>query len=179
MAAPAGRTPPSDSRSPFSRGLLAAIGVVGAIAVVIVLVVLFTGGSSKPTSSTTASTSSSRSAKRSNRLTVSPSAVTVAVLNGTATNDLAHRIAAQLTGLGYKVPASAVVTAPDQTHTTTIVAYLPGSRRDAQAVATSLKVPPSSVQPVDPSSQQVACSGTTPCNANVVVTIGADLVSRA
>ena len=58
---------------------------------------------------------------------------------------------------------------------TTIVAYLPGFKRDAEAVAATLKLGPSVVQPVDQNTQSVACAGANPCTANVVVTVGANL----
>ena len=78
-----------------------------------------------------------------------PSTVTVSVLNGTASNGLAGRISNQLTSAGYK--QGRVATASDQTRTATIVAYMPGHKPDALAVAKSLKLGPASVQPVDPS----------------------------
>jgi hypothetical protein len=44
-------------------------------------------------------------------------------------------------------------------------------------VATALNLGPSSVQPIDQSTQQVACPPPAPCTANVVVTVGADLAT--
>jgi hypothetical protein len=106
-----------------------------------------------------------------------PSSVTVAVLNGTATNQLAHRVGAKLVADGYK--EGAVATASNQTETTTVVAYLPGAknRTDALHVATSLNLKPASVQQIDQSTQQVACPQPGACTANVVVTVGADLAT--
>src|SRR5207248_9429792 len=83
------------------------------------------------------------------------SQVTVAVLNGTATSNLAHDIGQRLAGAGYR--EGTIATATDQTHPTTIVAYLPGFKRDALAVAGTLKLKPAAVQPVDQPSQVVAC----------------------
>jgi hypothetical protein len=103
--------------------------------------------------------------------------VTVAVLNGTATNQLAHRVAAKLTTMGYK--EGSVATASNQTQTATVVAYLPGAknRTDAEHVAKSLNLRPASIRPIDQSTQQVACPPPSACTANVVVTVGADLAT--
>jgi hypothetical protein len=103
--------------------------------------------------------------------------VTVAVLNGTSTNELAHRVAAKLAAGGYK--QGAVATASNQTQTATVVAYLPGAanRTDATHVASALKLGPGSVQQIDQSTQQVACPPPSACTANVVVTVGADLAT--
>ncbi len=97
------------------------------------------------------------------------------MLNGTATNGLAHRLLQRLEGVGYKQGTQG--NAPLQTHTTTTVAYLPGFKREAEAVATTLKLGPSVVQPVDQNTQSVACSGQNPCTTNVVVTVGANLAN--
>ena len=99
----------------------------------------------------------------------------MSVLNGTATAQLAHRVATKLAGFGYK--EGTVATAADQTRTATVVAYLPGRQRDALAVAKSLKLGPASVQPIDQSTQAVACPPGTACSAGVVVTVGSDLAN--
>ena len=65
-----------------------------------------------------------------------------------------------------------------QSHTSTVVAYTSGHRRDALAVASALKLGPASVQPIDPSTQAVcAVPPATTCAANVVVTVGSDLAN--
>ena len=77
-----------------------------------------------------------------------------------------------------RLQAGRRATAADQTHQTTIVAYMPGHQRDASQVAAALKLEPASVQAVDPSTQAVACpAGTAACTATVVVTVGADLAN--
>ncbi len=179
-ALPTGRSPLSPPRGgrpgrtrrlrarPVLTVLLAAGGVV---AVAVVLLVLTTGGGVKQAASRSTATTNARS--RSS--TVNPASVTVAVLNGTATQGLARTVATKLGGAGYK--QGTVSTATDQTRTATVVAYLPGYKRDALAVASSLKLSSASVAPVDPSTQGVACPSTTACPANVVVTVGADLAS--
>jgi hypothetical protein len=97
------------------------------------------------------------------------------VLNGTSTAGLANRIAGKLTTAGYK--QGTVTNAADQTQTQSVVAYLPGHRNDAVHVATSLKLPQSSVQPIDSSTQAVACPQPGGCTSGVVVTVGTDLAS--
>ena len=97
------------------------------------------------------------------------------MLNGTATNELAHRVAAKLTAQGYK--QGNVATAANQTQTATVVAFRPGLRNDALHVAAALKLGSASVQPIDPNTQSVACPPPSTCTANVVVTVGADLAT--
>ncbi len=159
----------------MSRGVgiaLAALGVIGVV-VVLLIVTGSLGGSSSSSNSTGTRASNATRDHRARAAVVKPATVTVSVLNGTATNGLAHRLAQRLQGLGYKQGTEG--NAPLQTHTTTIVAYLPGFKRDAEAVATTLKLGPSVVQPVDQNTQSVACSGQNPCTTNVVVTVGANL----
>ncbi|HEY1508362.1 MAG TPA: LytR C-terminal domain-containing protein [Solirubrobacteraceae bacterium] len=174
-------TPPPRLSGPPPRrrtGLRIAIAVVGALVVAGIVVVLLkatSSGGSPSTSSNASVTNNATTAatRRKRAATVTPSTVTVAVLNGTASNGLAGRISTQLMGAGYK--QGRVATASDQTRTATIVAYLPGDKRDALAVAQSLKLGPASVQPIDPSTQAVACPGSTTCTSQVIVTVGTDL----
>ncbi|MET8505213.1 LytR C-terminal domain-containing protein, partial [Streptomyces sp. NPDC004787] len=60
--------------------------------------------------------------------------VSVAVRNGTRTRGLAARAAERLGAAGFTVTDTA--TAPDQTHPRTVIAYGPGQRAGAEAVAT-------------------------------------------
>jgi LytR cell envelope-related transcriptional attenuator len=158
--------------------------VIAAVAVVVgVLLILTSGGGSKTKTAgtqSTAATSTPAASKHQQRKTAQPAAfnpasVTVAVLNGTATNQLAHRVALKLDAAGFKTGKP--TTAPDQTHTTTVVAYMPGHKRDATKVAASLNLGPASVQAIDAATQGVACPAGTPCTATVVVTAGSDLAN--
>ncbi len=161
------------------RRILGIVAGVIAVAVVVVVLLIVTGSSGSSSKSRTrpASTASAGSSRPSTQraAAVNPATVTVAVLNGTTQTGLAGRIGQSLMAVGYK--QGAVQTATDQTHTTTIVAYLPGFQKDALAVAKSLKLKPASVAPVDQAAQQVACPGSAPCTANVIVTLGADLAN--
>jgi hypothetical protein len=144
------------------------------VAAVGLWLILSSGGSTRK--STTSAASNAPAKRRSARAAaVNPSSVTVAVLNGTSTSGLAHRVGLRLAGDSYK--EGTIATAADQTHSTTVVAYLPGFKRDAQAVANSLRVSASTIQPVDQSTQAVACPPPSACSANVVVTVGADLAN--
>lgn len=170
--------PPSRSRSRFSRGLVALIGAAGIAAAIAVLVIATAGGSTTTSSSDTTPTTNAPSTKKSRPAAppFSPSSVTVAVLNGTNVNQLAHTVGAKLAADGYK--KGPLQTAASQSQQSTVVAYFPGAanRNDALHVANALNLKPSVVQPIDSSTQQVACSGSTVC-ANVVVTVGADLAT--
>jgi hypothetical protein len=159
-------------------GLLVLL-VVGAVVAGLLVLTNGSGSNSSASNSTTAARNAAATQRHHSpktATTVTPSTVTVAVLNGTATAQLAHKIATKLNGFGYK--QGNVATAADQTRTSTVVAYMPGARRDALAVASSLKLGPASVQPIDQSTQAVcATPPSTTCAANVVVTVGSDLAN--
>jgi hypothetical protein len=174
--------PPRLSEPPRKRrlGVRFALVLVGALVIAGVVVALlhFTSSGGSPNStraSATSNTPTTSSARRKRSAVVTPAAVTVSVLNGTANNGLAGRISTRLSGAGYK--QGKVATASDQTRTATVVAYMPGHKREALAVANSLKLGPASVQPVDPSTLAVACPTSTACTAQVVVTVGTDLAA--
>jgi hypothetical protein len=164
--------PPPRRRSRVLTVLLALLGVLVIAAVAVVLVAHFNKSSS--TSSTAASRTTNASGTRQ-PVSFNPRSVTVAVLNGTGTTGLAHRTAVRLSGAGYR--QGTVATATDQTRTTTQVAFLPGYRTDAARVASTLKLPSGSVQPIDPGTRAVACPPPAACTTNVVVTVGSDLAT--
>ncbi len=173
-AAPPPRPPGRRERGGTGRRFAFLIGgliVAGAIAV---LVIVTQSGGSTNSSARQASTSNAPGPAHHKAAPVfKPSSVTVAVLNGTATNELAHHVATKLTGAGYK--QGTVATASNQAVTATVIAYLPGNRNDALHVATALKLGPTAVQPIDQTTQSVACPPPSSCTANVVVTVGQDL----
>jgi hypothetical protein len=158
-------------------GLLALL-VIGAVVAGVLLLTNGSGSNSTQSKSAAAGTTvaSTQRHHRSKAAAVTHSSVTVAVLNGTATAQLAHKVATKLSGAGYK--QGNVATAADQTRTATVAAYMPGHRRDALAVASALKLGPASVQPIDQNTQAVCASPpTNTCAANVVVTVGSDLAN--
>jgi hypothetical protein len=146
---------------------LVAVGVIAAL-----VIVTSVGGGGGNTSASRASNSPTAQHPR-HVAAPPPPPVTVAVLNGTATSGLAHRVATRLRSAGYK--QGTIATASDQTRTATVVGFMPGHRRDALSVASALKLGSGSVQPVDTSTQAVACPPPAACNAAVVVTVGSDL----
>lgn len=152
-------------------GVVLAVLAVGAV-VAVVLVLTSNSGHHKTANNSAASGTVHR---HRTAAAFKTSQVTVAVLNGTATSNLAHDIGQRLAGAGYQ--EGNIATATDQTHATTIVAYLPGFRRDALAVAGTLKLKASAVQPVDTPAKTVACPPPSACRANVVVTVGSDLAT--
>ncbi len=92
-------------------------------------------------------------------------AMTLTVLNGTETEGLAHRTAAQLQRDGYSqaTPLGGKPSGPNQS---TVVEYAPGQRSDAEEVARALSV--GTVQPLEESVSALADS------AQVVLIMGAD-----
>ena len=164
--------PPPRRRSRVLTLLVALVGVLVIAAVAVVLVEHFNKSSNAP--STVASRTTNASGTRQ-PVSFNPRTVTVAVLNGTGTTGLAHRTALRLSSAGYR--QGAVATATDQTRTTTQVAFLPGYRTDAARVASTLKLPSGSVQPIDPGTRAVACPPPAACTTNVVVTVGSDLAT--
>ncbi len=156
------------------RTLAAVVGALVLAAVVIGLLALTSGGGSTAKTSTQLATNAPARTRGTQPASINPANVTVAVLNGTATAKLANRVGVVLGTAGYK--DGMITNAPDQTHTATVVAYLPTFKREALAVAKSLKLPSSSVQAIDQNTQAVACpAAPAPCPANVVVTVGANL----
>jgi hypothetical protein len=162
-----------ERRGVGNRWLPALIGVLLLGAIVAVLLIVTSGGGSSTHTAATKSTNAPTAA--GTKSAFQPASVTVAVLNGTNVSQLAHRVEQKLTRDGYKGGTAA--TAADQTHTTTVVGYVPGHQRDAAHVASSLGVATSAVQPVDQSARAVACPPPAPCGATVIVTVGSDLSS--
>lgn len=174
----------------LARRLVPVLIGLGAVAVIVVALLVLTRGGNSTTTVHNSARISGRHHHRSAAI-VDPASVTVAVLNGTGVTNLAHDVATQLSGQGYK--EGTIATAADQTHPTTIVAYLPGHQVAARAVATALKLKSSAVQPIDQQAMGVACpvggtsstagtsstSSGSSCAADVVVTVGSDLAGAA
>jgi hypothetical protein len=177
---PRGSAPRGTKRSRFSRWLLAAVVVLGAAAVIVALLIVTSSGSSSTNaaqpSAATPTTNAPSAHHAARPKPFNPATVTVAVLNGTPVAGLAGRTATRLVNAGFK--QGTVATAGDQTRQATIVAYVPGHSKDAAEVAKALKLGSASVQPIDQSTQSIACQGASPCTATVVVTVGADLQSQ-
>jgi hypothetical protein len=187
---PTGPPPRRGGQGPSGRRIspvfviLAGVLLAAVVAVVLIFVTGSNNSSSSKSSSSAASapassTSAVRGSKRGGKrkaatTTVTPSAVTVQVLNGTSTNNLAHDVAAKLTTAGYK--ASGTLNAAETGVTSTIVGYTASNARvDALAVAKSLDLGPASVQAVSQGDRVKVCGSTTACTTQVIVTAGDDL----
>jgi hypothetical protein len=172
-------SPPPTGRSGISGAVLVIAGLL-AVAVVVVVLLLVTSGGSSPSSSSSSSVASNTASGQHHRsgrshVPLTPSAITVSVLNGTSTPNLAAAVSNRLGSSGYK--PGRVTNAVDQGLTSTIVGYLPGHRPAALLVAKALGLGQASVQAVDPSNESVACPSSSSCSAQVVVSVGGDLAS--
>jgi hypothetical protein len=172
---------PRSTRSGKVLAVLAGVLAVGAVVAGVLVITNINHGSSQSRSS--AEAAAARRAAESRRTApvaaVNPATVTVAVLNGTSTNGLAGDVSTKLHGDGYQKGYVGNFTS-NQTQTSTAVLYMRGYKRNATSVATALKLRPAAVQPIDPSTQQIACPQTSgPCKSSVVVTVGSDLASLA
>jgi hypothetical protein len=153
--------------------------VAGIVAVLLVVTATNNHSSSPAGSGTSAANANAPGTSRhgkANAAALAPSQVTVAVLNGTSTSNLAHDVSQKLTGAGYR--AGNIATATDQTQTATTVGYVPGQRRAAVMVARSLNLGSTAIEPLAQSNRAVACPQAS-CTAQVVVTVGSDLSSDA
>jgi hypothetical protein len=150
--------------------------IIGVVAVVLVVSSLgSSSGTSPTTTATTAahpsahhthtSTSASSRPSETSAPTVSPAEAQVAVLNGTGTPNLAHRLSASLQQSGYS-QATPLNGTPPGSHQTTVVEYTSGHRVEAARVAQALGV--TQVQPIEAAVSPLAGSST------VVVIAGLD-----
>jgi LytR cell envelope-related transcriptional attenuator len=166
------RQPPRRSWGRYVLGGVIAALALGAIAVGVIVLSSGNGSSSQSKSSANAALSSHRTTTPVTA--VRPATVTVSVLNGTDRQGLALDVSNRLVADGYR--KGSVANASDQTQTSTIVAYMaPADRRDAVVVANSLKLKPTAVQLVDPTTKTTVCPPAQACTSAVVVTVGQDL----
>jgi cytoskeletal protein RodZ len=173
----------SERRSPARATLLILVGVIVGIAAIIAIV-LSLGGSSKggsPSSGSSGAEASSSATRTTATHTTSSSTSTsasgtaagetnVAVLNGTGTTGLAHRVSAELHSQGYS-KATALNGKPPGANQATVVEYSSGHQAQAQGVARSLGV--SQAQPIEGTVASLAGSAT------VVVIVGLDKASTS
>jgi hypothetical protein len=172
--------PSPHGRSPARATALIVGGVLVGVAVLVVILSSLGGGGSSGTGATSSSTTTARSgpthskssARRaaSNTATAaaSPAETSVAVLNGTETAGLAHKVSGNLHQSGY-ARATALNGRPPGTNQVTVVEYAHGHQAEAQGVARSLSV--TRVQPLEAATASLAGSAT------VVVVVGADEAS--
>jgi LytR cell envelope-related transcriptional attenuator len=176
-----GATTYSRSRRSPARATVLIVGAVVIGVVAVVLVVSSLGGSggksaaNTATSTTTAHapahhTHTSTHPSEVSTPTVNPAEAQVAVLNGTSTPNLAHRLSASLQQSGYS-QATPLNGTPPGSHQTTVVEYSSGHRAEAAQVAQVLGV--SQVQPIEAAVSPLVGSST------VVVIAGLDKAGEA
>jgi hypothetical protein len=164
--------------------VLAALLLVAVIAVAAVLVLGHhhskgTGRAAAVTHthSNTTSSKTTSSKKHKRAVTIDPRTVTVAVMNGTTTPNLAADVSQKLAGAGFK--QGKTTNFNTQSLTTTTIGYATGHRPQALAVAKALKVKYSNVKQVTAVTQALVCATGTTCPDQVFVVLGADLASSA
>ena len=175
------KVPPSRAGRSPARATILVLGGVIAVVVVVVVLVLSSGGSGKSsvhgstagqstarTTHHTHHTQTSPNHGESSATAASPASTTVAVLNGTSINGLAHSLSKDLQQSGY-AQASALNGTPPGSHPTTIIEYSSGHHAEAQGVASALSV--TQVQPMETAVSSLAGGAT------VVVIAGEDKAS--
>jgi hypothetical protein len=158
------------------RGIL--IGVVAGVVVLAVAALLVThvlggggGTTAKPNTTEPAATSTAGSTPAAGGPAVADTVVVI--LNGTTTDGLAAKAKTTLEQAGYASSNIPTDTGPNQATQQSTVAYAPGRRRQAVAVARALKI--ARVGAVDSGTQSLADnSSDPPVKADVVVVLGAD-----
>jgi hypothetical protein len=95
---------------------------------------------------------------------VNPADVKVAVLNATATQGLATRVASRLEGDGFQT--GNVTNAAERQRAESVVMFKPGRNAEARAVTRTLDI--GQIEPIDAASESLAG------DATVVVVLGAD-----
>jgi hypothetical protein len=180
------KVPPSRAgRSTARPTILILGGVIAVVVVVAIVLVLSSGGGGKSSvQSSTAGQSSGQGTAtathhthhtqtspnhgESSAAAASPASTTVAVLNGTSINGLAHSLSKDLQQSGY-TQANALNGTPPGSHPTTVIEYSSGHHAEAQGVASALSV--TQVQPMETAVSSLV--GT----ATVVVIAGEDKAS--
>jgi LytR cell envelope-related transcriptional attenuator len=171
-------------RSPRRKVLLIAGGLVAIAAVVAVVALTVLGGSSGKKASTSSLTTTAakhgskvprKAAHKTasthvNTPAVSPAETTVAVLNATEAEGLAHRTAEQLQQSGYS-QAAALSGKPPGSGQVSVVEYASGHKAEAEGVAHSAEV--TQVQPMESAVAALASS------ANVVLIVGEDKATQS
>jgi hypothetical protein len=188
---PAPATPPRRAEARVraepkrSSGRPIALIAGGALALAVVLVlafVVFGGGSSGSKGASTIASSSShetatahakahtKTTPKSRPQAPPPAETTVAVLNGTETTNLAHRISAELQQNGYS-QATPLDGRPPGANQVTVVEYSAGQQAAAEGVARSLSG--AQVHPLETAVAPLAGS------SQVVVIVGANTAEKA
>ena len=160
-----------EPRHSAARTWVIAAVLLAAVAAVLIGVLALGGGSSARKSSAASAANAPPSHAGSSRARHSSAAsrraasTSVAVLNGTETNGLAHRVSGQLRQRGY-ARAAPLSGRPPGANQTTVVEYAGGHKSDAEGVARALGV--SRTEPIEATVASLASP------ASVVVIVGPD-----
>jgi hypothetical protein len=157
-------------------GWVISVLAVVLVAVIAVLLVLILRPGSSPHKSTAVVHHHHAVAIAAAPAGVTPSLVTVAVVNATTINELAHRVSSHLTAMHFQ--PGTLATATNGSDTKTTVGFLPGHRNDAMAVAHALKLPASAVRQVTPTTEGLVCPNPSDCTADVIVSAGSNLAPK-
>jgi len=146
--------------------------LAGAAAVVIGVLALGGGSAARKSASGSAPTHHARAkqvrsprARHASAASSRAAATSVAVLNGTETSGLAHRVSGQLHQQGY-ARSAALSGRPPGANQSTVVEYASGHKSDAEGIARALGV--SRTEPMEATVSSLASS------ASVVVIVGLD-----
>ncbi|MEA2458142.1 MAG: LytR cell envelope-related transcriptional attenuator, partial [Thermoleophilaceae bacterium] len=174
-------TPTSQARDPWYRRAASRLPAGRYIALIVAGILVLGGGaayaltqlggnsgttkSGAPSHTSSKAPRSSGGKSGSSASSVSPSSVTVTVVNGTSTPNLARDTASKLSGIGFqignKVTGTGALAAAES-----VVEYKPGAAADARLVADRLHI--NQKQPAD--ADALAQAGP----ASVIVVLGAD-----
>lgn len=161
-----------------ARTVIIALGVLLAVAVIAVVAInaLSEGGSSPgPSTLTQTGTASTQRQSHTHHGATAglsdPATMSVSVLNGTETNDLAHHLAASLSEKGY-TKATPLDGHPPGTYPKTLVEYSSGHNADALNIAKLLELPSSQVKPIQATTQQLVNG------ASVAIIAGVDEATK-
>jgi hypothetical protein len=157
--------PPKKKRNPLYVVLaVAGVLILGAAAAVgVPAIVNGTKNNNKSAKTASATTATKTTAKAK---PVSPSKITVAVLNGTSIPGLAAQVGDRVSADGFTLGTEGNAPQVGGQRANSIAMYAPGHQRDADRVAKKLDI--HNVQAVDSNTQQIAG------DASVVVIVGSD-----
>jgi hypothetical protein len=102
-----------------------------------------------------------------------PGAIKVLAANGSGTQGAGAKLKDQLTTLGYNALAATNATPTNKVYPTSIVEYAPGLANEAKALAATLNLPDTAVQPLATPPPVADTKG-----ADMVVVVGQDLATR-
>jgi hypothetical protein len=160
-----GAPPPKKKRNPLYIVLaVAGVLILGAAAAIGVPAIVNGTKNNNKSGKTSSATTSAKVTTRTKP--VSPSKITVAVLNGTSIPGLAAQVGDRVSADGFTLGTEGNAPQVGGQRANSVAMYSPGHQRDADRVAKKLDI--HNVQAVDSNTQQIAG------DASVVVIVGSD-----